>query len=190
MDSLTALKHLNNKIKRCTKCTLSRTRKNAVPGEGNPKAKIMFIGEAPGVKEDEIGRPFVGRGGKLLTVLLKEIGLERKEVFITSILKCKPPGNRNPNKKEIVACEPYLWKQIELIKPKLICTLGNFSTKLILENCGFKFEGVTKIHGKTYSIAGIKIMPLFHPAYIIRGKPSRLPLTKKDFKKIKRIIKN
>ncbi len=183
------LENLNNKIKNCNNCILHRKRKNTVPGEGGINAKVIFIGEAPGKKEDETGRPFVGRGGKLLRELIKEINLDEKDVFITSILKCRPPENRNPKKEEIIACEFYLWKQIEIIKPKLICTLGNFSTKLILEKYGFEFQGITKSHGKIFNVDKNKIMPLFHPAYILRGKPSRLPLMKKDFKRIKKLIK-
>ena len=122
---------IKNKVLRCRKCKLYKTRKQPVVGEGNPQAKIMFIGESPGHWEDVKGEPFVGRAGKILDELLESAKIKRKEVYITNILKCRPPENRNPQKREIKSCTPYLLEQIKIIKPKVICTLGNFSTAFI-----------------------------------------------------------
>lgn len=161
---MSELEKVHAQIRKCRKCRLWKTRKHAVPGEGNPKAKIMFIGQAPGKTEDETGRPFVGRAGKLLTELLANVGLKREEVFITSVLRCFPPRNRMPKKDEINACNPYLKKQIALIKPKTIVLLGNIAIKTVLGDIG-KLE---KIHGKKIKRNGITYIPTYHPAAGIR----------------------
>ena len=178
---------IENSIRNCKKCELWKTRKNVVIGEGVSNAQVMFIGEAPGYHEDVQGRPFVGKAGKLLDELLFSIGLKREEVYIANILKCRPPENRNPSNSEIAACTPYLDKQIQLIKPKVIGTLGNFATSYVLEQFGFQAESIGKIHGKTFSVKNLlfeaKIIPLYHPAAAIYNSNMK-PVLMEDFKLI------
>jgi uracil-DNA glycosylase family 4 len=152
----------------CCKCELWKTRKTPVPGEGSPDSQIMFIGEAPGYWEDAKGKPFVGAAGKFLGTLLSEAGLSRESVFIGNILKCRPPKNREPLPDEIEACTPYLNSQIRVIHPKIIVTLGNYSTAYVFSKIALPFNGITRTHGKFYkaSILDIQvtIFPTFHPA--------------------------
>jgi len=152
----------------CTKCPLWKTRKNAVPGEGNPESPVMFIGEAPGQSEDIKGKPFVGAAGKFLETLLSEIGLSRNDVFICNIVKCRPPRNREPMPNEIQTCTPYLDRQINIIKPKFVVTLGNYSTAYIFSKANLPFNGITQARGKFYQATilnmQITIFPTFHPA--------------------------
>jgi len=152
----------------CTKCPLSKTRKKAVPGEGNSDAKITLIGEAPGQSEDIEGRPFVGAAGKFLETLLGEIDLSREDVFICNVVKCRPPRNREPRPNEIRTCTPYLKRQIKIVQPRCIVTLGSHSTAYIFSNADLPFDGITQARGKFYeaSILGLKvtIFPTFHPA--------------------------
>ena len=152
----------------CTKCGLWKTRKNAVPSEGNPESQIMFIGEAPGYWEDVKGKPFVGDAGKFLDTLLAEIGFSREDVFIGNVLKCRPPKNREPQPNEIQTCTPYLDRQIKVIQPKFIVTLGSYSTTYIFSKANLPFSGITQAHGKFHeaSILGMQItvFPTFHPA--------------------------
>jgi DNA polymerase len=143
----------------CTQCILSKSRVKAVPGEGPANADIMFIGEGPGFHEDQQGRPFVGAAGKFLSELLESIGLKREQVFITNIVKCRPPSNRDPLPEEIAACKPYLDRQIALIKPKVIVTLGRFSMARVFPN-----EKISVIHGRPKKIEGIVYVPMYHPA--------------------------
>jgi len=179
---------LKEKVLKCKKCDLYKTKTNCVFGEGDFNAKIMFVGEAPGRNEDLQGKPFVGAAGKFLNELLDFIGLRREEIFITNILKCRPPGNRNPKSNEIKACTPYLDKQIELIKPKIICTLGNFATSYIMKKFGLEPKSMGKIHGKIFKIKNLtqelKIIPLYHPAAAIYN-PNMKKILLEDFKKIK-----
>ncbi len=160
------LKKIEDEIKKCKKCSLCLTRKNAVPGEGKHNAKIMMIGEAPGKNEDEQGRPFVGKAGKFLDFALSTINLDRKEIYITNVVKCRPPNNRDPLPEEIKACSPYLDIQINLIQPRIICTLGRFATEYILPSYGFKAKPISQIHGKIFysPLAMVHIIPLYHPA--------------------------
>ncbi|OYT59982.1 uracil-DNA glycosylase [Euryarchaeota archaeon ex4484_178] len=158
-----SLEKIENEIKNCKKCPLHRLRKNAVPGEGGHKKRIMFIGEAPGRREDELGRPFVGAAGKFLDELLSEIGLTRDDVYITNVVKCRPPNNRDPTEEEISLCAPYLERQIELLKPRIICPLGRFSAKYILEKYGFEMSSISKVQGKIFE-GDIMIIPMYHPA--------------------------
>jgi len=158
-----SLEKIENEIKNCKKCPLHRLRKNAVPGEGGHKKRIMFIGEAPGRREDELGRPFVGAAGKFLDELLSEIGLTRDDVYITNVVKCRPPNNRDPTEEEISLCAPYLERQIELLKPRIICPLGRFSAKYILEKYGFEMSSISKVQGKIFE-GDIIIIPMYHPA--------------------------
>lgn len=168
MSRETVLETIASEVMACTKCGLWRTRKNAVPGEGSPHTKIMFVGEAPGYWEDVKGRPFVGAAGKFLDTLLAEMGISRSEVFIGNILKCRPPGNREPASAEIEACTPYLDRQITAIKPRLIVTLGNYSTAYIFSKAKLPFKGITEAKGKFYQtkILGlaVTVFPTFHPA--------------------------
>lgn len=172
-------------VESCRKCELWKTRKKSVPGEGPLDPKVMFIGEAPGFNEDLQGKPFVGKGGEVLSELLGLIGLKREDVYITNVVKCRPPGNRDPQPSEIKACTPYLDRQIALIKPKIIVTLGNFATSYILERFGLKPENIGKVHGKVFKISNLilstKIIPMYHPAAVLRNPGMRETLVE-DFK--------
>jgi len=186
------LKKLSLQIKSCDKCPLYKNRKNAVPGEGNWKSKIILIGEAPGFNEDEQGRPFVGKAGKLLEEFLNSIGKNREDVFITNVVKCRPPNNRQPEEDEIKICTSlYLDKQIELIKPKLIVCLGNVSANYIFKKFGLKFESMNKTHGKIFSISNLfiqtKIIATYHPAAILRNQ-NLMSIAKADWEIIKEVI--
>ncbi|HID93983.1 MAG TPA: uracil-DNA glycosylase, partial [bacterium (Candidatus Stahlbacteria)] len=153
---------LYNEAKSCKRCTLYKTRKNFVFGEGNPCADIVFIGEAPGREEDLVGRPFVGEAGKLLTKMIEAINLKREEVYIGNILKCRPPGNRDPLSSEIEACKPWLYKQLKIIKPKIICTLGKHATLTLLNKANF-----SELRGKVHDFQGAKLLPTYHPAALL-----------------------
>jgi uracil-DNA glycosylase len=185
------LQKIEQEIKQNLKCDLKDASTNLVFGKGNPNAKIMFIGEAPGKKEDLEGQPFVGAAGKKLDELLKQINLTINDVYIANILKYRPPQNRNPQIKEIKTHTPYLLKQIQIIKPKIICTLGNFSTKFAL--AGFKTEGmnkipqITQIHGKPQIMNKLKIIPLYHPAAMLYNSKLKDEM-QKDFKKLKETL--
>jgi DNA polymerase len=152
----------------CKRCDLWRSRKNAVPGTGNARSKVFFIGEAPGRSEDEKGEPFVGAAGEFLDTLLSEIGFSREDVFITNVVKCRPPRNRQPLPLEIATCTPYLERQISIVKPNVMVTLGNHSTAYILSKAGLSFDGIMQVHGKLFetSILGMHLIvfPTFHPA--------------------------
>jgi len=152
----------------CVKCDLCKGRKKAVPGVGNPESRVLFIGEAPGQSEDLKGEPFVGAAGKFLNTLLSEIGFSRADVFITNVVKCRPPRNRDPRPDEIETCTPYLNRQIGIIQPKLIVTLGNHSTAYVLSKAQLPFHSITQARGKVYetTILGLKVavFPTFHPA--------------------------
>jgi DNA polymerase len=170
---------LKNEAVHCQRCHLAKTRHNVVFGEGNLKAKLMFIGEAPGHEEDIQGRPFVGDAGELLTRIIESMGLEREEAYICNILKCRPPQNRNPLPEEISVCIDYLYKQIEYIKPKIICGLGKFASHTLL-NTNIP---ITKLRGNWHEYKGIRFMPTYHPAYLLRN-PSDKKLVWQDMKKI------
>lgn len=153
----------------CERCSLSRTRKNVVFGDGDTQAGIVFVGEAPGADEDEQGLPFVGRAGQLLTNIIKAMGLERKDVYICNILKCRPPGNRNPLPDEIRLCEPYLKQQLQMISPRIICALGSFAAKTLLKT----ETPITLLRGRFHRYEGIKLMPTYHPAYLLRNPSAK-----------------
>jgi uracil-DNA glycosylase len=167
----------------CQKCALAATRTQVVVGTGDPDADLMFVGEAPGFHEDKQGMPFVGQAGKLLDTLLGEIGLSRPQVYIANVLKCRPPGNRDPQPDEIAACEGHLFKQVELIQPRVICTLGNFATKLLT---GQPY-GITRVRGRSqpHRIAGVDlaIYPIFHPAAALYT-PAMLETLREDFARL------
>ena len=153
----------------CEACSLAKTRKHVVFGDGNPEAGLVFVGEAPGADEDEQGLPFVGRAGQLLTNIIKAMGLERKDVYICNILKCRPPGNRNPLPEEIRLCEPFLKKQLRLIAPQMICALGSFAAKTLLRT----ETPITVLRGRFHSYEGIPLMPTYHPAYLLRNPSAK-----------------
>lgn len=163
------LSSLDREIKQCQKCPLAKLRKNAVPGEGHLGADLMFVGEGPGRDEDLQGKPFVGRAGELLTKIIQAMKFKRESVYITNVIKCRPPENRNPISSEIEACKGYLFKQIELISPKVIVTLGNVPTRFFLNTNA----GITSLRGKFHTYKGIRIMPTFHPSYLVRNEEDR-----------------
>jgi len=188
MDSkLPEITKLENIIKNCTKCPLHKSRIQAVPGHGNPKAKLVFIGEAPGRYEDEQGLPFVGKSGKLLDFMLSQIKMERKDVWIGNIVKCRPPANRDPTPKEIETCKPYLTEQLRLLNPKVIATLGRFSMNYFLPEAK-----ISQIHGKPQILKSSQgkfiLYPLYHPAAGLRNGKIKLALIE-DFLKIPKLLK-
>ena len=176
-----ALEILRLEISRNECCQLCKTRTNLVFGGGSPNAKLVFVGEAPGREEDLQGIPFVGRAGQLLTKIIASIGLTRKDVYICNILKCRPPGNRNPFPTEILACEPYLVKQLEIIQPRIICALGKFAAQTLLRDQ----TSISRLRGKFFDYKGIKLIPTFHPAYLLRN-PDGKRLVWEDMKKIEK----
>jgi DNA polymerase len=183
------IEEVAEECRNCKKCPLYLARTTVVPGEGNSKAKVIFIGEAPGEEEDLQGKPFVGKAGQLLTKILQSIDIKREDIFITNMVKCRPPGNRNPSPSEIETCYPYLETQIALINPKIIVTLGNVPTQYLLETT----QGITALRGQWQDWIGeIKIFPMFHPSYLLRnegtfpGSPKEL--TWKDVKTLKQAM--
>ena len=183
VERAAALRQYAEETSTCTRCTLAQGRTQVVFGSGSPDADLMFVGEAPGFHEDQQGVPFVGQAGKLLDKLLGGIGLTRADVFVANVLKCRPPGNRDPLPEEIAACEPHLFRQIELIQPKLVATLGNFATKLL----SGKPAGITRVHGYeqevTLGARTVLLYPLYHPAAALYT-PSMLKVLEEDFARI------
>ncbi|MCM8760747.1 MAG: uracil-DNA glycosylase [Candidatus Omnitrophica bacterium] len=175
------LETLKKEVLKCEACELSRTRRNVVFGSGNPHAALMFIGEAPGEDEDIQGLPFVGRAGQLLTRIIEAMGMKRSDVYIANILKCRPPNNRSPLPSEILACRENVKRQIEIIRPKVICALGKFASQTLLN----ADKPISALRGKFYEYEGIKVMPTFHPAYLLRN-PQDKKLVWEDMKKIKK----
>jgi DNA polymerase len=153
----------------CRRCTLCKTRTNLVFGEGNLHAELVFVGEAPGADEDSQGRPFVGKAGQLLTRIIVAMGLQRQDVYICNILKCRPPDNRNPRPEEIAACEPFLIRQLQAIQPKIICTLGTFAAHALLKTD----IPISLLRGRFHSYQGIALMPTYHPAYLLRNPAAK-----------------
>jgi len=165
-----ALVDVRNEIGECTRCRLhSQGRTQIVFGVGNPQADLMFVGEAPGADEDVQGIPFVGRAGQLLTKIIEAIGLTRDDVYIANVIKCRPPGNRNPEQDEVNTCEPFLYRQIDIIKPKVIVALGTFAAKALLQST----DPISRLRGRTYDYRGAKLIPTFHPAYLLRNPSSK-----------------
>jgi len=177
------LTELKTSLHNCQRCRLSSGRTQVVFGTGNPQADIMFVGEAPGFYEDREGEPFVGAAGKLLTELLQSVGLSRSDIFIANVIKCRPPNNRDPLPDEIDTCKPFLLQQIEFIRPKLVCTLGNFATQTLLE----RKVGITKVRGQAIPLANFVVFPLLHPAAALHQGNLRVPL-KEDFQKLKAVL--
>lgn len=177
-----ALNEIAAEVRGCPKCELCKSRTHAVPGEGDPHARIMLIGEGPGYHEDQQGRPFVGASGKFLSELLAQAGLQREDVFITNVVKCRPPGNRDPLPDEIAACSNYLDRQIEAINPDVIVTLGRFSMAR-----WFAGERISKIHGQPRKANGRLIVPMFHPAAALHQQSIR-PQIEEDFRKLPKFL--
>jgi uracil-DNA glycosylase len=169
----------------CRRCKLAPGRTTIVFGSGNPNAELMFVGEAPGADEDAQGLPFVGRAGQLLTRIIESIGMKREEVYICNILKCRPPGNRNPESDEIAACEDFLFRQIAAIKPKVICALGLFGVQTLLRTKA----PIGQLRGNFYEYRGVKLMPTFHPAYLLRN-PSEKRKVWEDVRKVRDYLRS
>ena len=182
-----ALKAVWHEARECTRCPLADTRTTVVFGNGDADADLMFVGEAPGANEDREGLPFVGQAGKLLDKLLDEIGMDRGQVFVANVLKCRPPGNRDPQPGEIESCEPYLFQQVELIEPLVVCTLGNFATKLLRGDS----TGITRLHGqaevRTIGSRAVRLFPLFHPAAALYT-PRTLETLRADFQRLPELL--
>jgi uracil-DNA glycosylase len=182
------LKAVYEEARDCTRCALHQTRTTVVFGSGNANADLMFIGEAPGANEDRLGLPFVGQAGKLLDKLLAEIEMDRKDVFIANTLKCRPPDNRDPHPNEIEACSDYLRRQVDLIEPIVICTLGNFSTKLLRDDT----TGISRLHGNEERLVighrAVRLYPLYHPAAALYT-PSTLEALRTDFHRIPDLLR-
>jgi DNA polymerase len=178
------LESIRNDMGDCKRCDLSASRNNIVFGAGNPRADLVFVGEAPGADEDRQGQPFVGRAGQLLTRILEAMGLKRKDVYICNILKCRPPGNRNPRPEEIEKCEPFLIRQLASINPKAICALGTFAAKTLLKTDA----PISTLRGRFHLYQDIKLMPTYHPAYLLRN-PGAKKLVWQDMKVIMENLK-
>ncbi len=182
---------LNKEICTCTLCRLSESRTNAVPGEGPVPCPIMLIGEAPGEKEDQQGRPFVGRAGTVLNGFLKETGLPRDKVFITSIVKCRPPKNRDPKEDEIASCSGYLDRQLDQIAPRVIVPMGRFAAGVIFSRFGIDGGKISEVHGKSFKgvfhLREVVIFPIYHPAVVTHNPPLRTALAE-DFSRLKEML--
>jgi uracil-DNA glycosylase family 4 len=184
LEKTADLGELQNFIGNCTRCKLHGGRTNLVFGVGDPKAELMFIGEGPGADEDAKGEPFVGRAGQLLTDIIERgMGMQRAEVYICNVVKCRPPGNRNPEPDEVEACEPFLFRQIELVKPRVIVGLGTFAVQSVLK---IKTP-ISKLRGTWHEVRGIKMMPTFHPAYLLRN-PGDKRLVWSDIQEVMRTL--
>ena len=168
----------------CTRCGLAQTRKNIVFGTGSPDADLMFVGEAPGADEDDQGLPFVGRAGQLLTRIIEAIELSREEVYIANILKCRPPGNRDPQPEEVDSCEPFLFRQIEAIRPMIVVALGKYAAQTLLRSK----TPISRLRGSFFDFRGVQLMPTFHPSYLLRN-PSAKREVWEDMKKVRDELK-
>ncbi|MBN1459053.1 MAG: uracil-DNA glycosylase [Armatimonadetes bacterium] len=184
-DTQEALEQIHDQIRSCRLCPLCRNRTKAVPGEGASHARIMFVGEGPGGEEDRQGRPFVGAAGRVLDQQLRRIGLSRRAVFITNIVKCRPPGNRDPKPEEIEACRDYLLSQIALIQPAVICTLGRFAAQTLLDTN----VSITREHGKPRRVSGIVYVPIYHPAAALH-QPQLASALEADFAQLRSLLKD
>jgi uracil-DNA glycosylase family 4 len=181
------LQELAGEASTCIRCRLSQGRTQVVFGVGDPNADVMFIGEGPGYHEDKQGEPFVGAAGQLLTRLLAEIGLRRKDVYIANVIKCRPPGNRDPLPDEIESCRPYLDGQLELIRPRLIVTLGNFATRVMLD----RQVSIGRVRGERFMVGGRTVIPTFHPAAVLHGggeSGAQMAALRSDFRTIRAVL--
>ena len=170
-------------IGECTRCKLSKGRTKIVFGTGSPKARLMFVGEGPGRDEDLSGEPFVGRAGKLLTDMIKAMGLQREDVYIANIVKCRPPENRQPEHDEVETCSPFLMRQIDVIRPQVICTLGNTPTQTLLQTT----QGISKFRGQWFDFHDTKLLPTYHPAYLLRNPAAKADVWK-DLQKVMAVL--
>ena len=181
-----ALMAVRTDIGDCTRCKLHALgRKQIVFGVGNPEADLMFVGEAPGADEDVQGIPFVGRAGQLLTKIIEAIDLKREDVYIANVIKCRPPGNRNPEQDEVETCEPFLFRQIDIIKPKVIVALGTFAARALLRT----LDPISRLRGRVYEYRGAKLVPTFHPAYLLRNPASKREVWE-DMKVVRKLLKS
>jgi DNA polymerase len=182
---MSALEVLAEQASGCTRCTLAESRTQVVFGMGNPAADLLFVGEGPGAEEDKVGLPFVGRSGRLLDrLVLEEMGLTRADFSITNVVKCRPPGNRDPRPAEIAACRPYLEQQLDLIDPKVVVTLGNFASKLLLDTD----VGVTKLRGRSYPYRAGVLIPTVHPSFVLRGGTGAMAQMRADLVRAKLVL--
>jgi DNA polymerase len=180
-----ALAEVRTDIGDCTRCKLHKLgRRQIVYGVGNPEADLMFVGEAPGADEDIKGEPFVGRAGQLLTKIIEAIDLKREDVYIANVIKCRPPQNRNPEQDEVDTCEPFLFRQIDIIKPKVIVALGTFAARALLRT----LDPISRLRGRTYEYRGAKLVPTFHPAYLLRNPVSKRDVWE-DMKVVRELLK-
>ena len=185
MRAVGTLAELRSQALVCTRCVLAKTRTQVVFGVGDPDAGLMFVGEGPGREEDLAGEPFVGRSGKLLDKLMRqEIGLDRTQCYIANVVKCRPPGNRDPLPDEIVSCQPYLEAQLEFIDPSVVVTLGNFATRLLLQTS----DGIRRVRGRAYPFRGGHLVPTYHPAAALRGGAEVVAEMRADFVRAKRLL--
>ncbi len=183
-DSLAAIQSdIGSDCRRCKLCSMGRSQ--IVFGVGNPKARLMFVGEAPGEEEDKRGEPFVGRAGQLLTKIIEAIGLTREQVYIANVIKCRPPSNRNPEPDEVEQCEPYLFRQIDAIGPKVIVALGKFGAQTLLRT----LDPISRLRGRVFDYRGARLIPTFHPAYLLRN-PSAKREVWEDMKKVRAILQS
>jgi DNA polymerase len=183
-SSADALVAVRTEIGDCTRCKLHTLgRRQIVFGVGNPDADLMFVGEAPGGDEDIQGIPFVGRAGQLLTKIIEAINLKREDVYIANVIKCRPPGNRNPEQDEVETCEPFLFKQVDIIKPKVIVALGTFAARALLRT----LDPISRLRGRVYDYRGAKLIPTFHPAYLLRNPASKREVWE-DMKLVRRLL--
>jgi DNA polymerase len=181
-----ALASVRAQIGDCTRCKLHRLgRRQIVFGVGNPQADLMFVGEAPGHDEDVQGIPFVGRAGQLLTKIIEAIGLAREDVYIANVIKCRPPENRNPEQDEVDTCEPFLFEQIDIIKPKVVVALGTFAARALLRT----LDPISRLRGRVYEYRGAKLIPTFHPAYLLRNPASKREVWE-DMKRVRDLLKS
>ena len=179
-----ALVAVRTEIGDCTRCKLhAQGRRQIVFGVGNPEADLMFVGEAPGGDEDIQGIPFVGRAGQLLTKIIEAIDLKREDVYIANVIKCRPPGNRNPEQDEVETCEPFLFQQIDIIKPKVVVALGTFAARALLRT----LDPISRLRGRVYDYRGAKLIPTFHPAYLLRNPASKREVWE-DMKVVRRLL--
>ena len=177
------LQRIREDIGECTRCKLHKGRTNIVFGVGNPKAELVFVGEGPGHDEDLKGEPFVGRAGKLLTQMIEAMGLRREDVYIANVVKCRPPENRLPEKDEISTCSPFLMRQLDVIKPKVICCLGSCSSQTLLQTT----QGISKFRGEWFDFRGAKLIATYHPAYLLRNPPAKSEVWK-DLQKVMAVL--
>lgn len=195
-DNTSKLKQIRDEVYLCQKCSLYKTRQNPVVGEGNHQAEIVFVGEAPGAQEDKTAHPFCGASGKFLSELLGHVGIKREEVYIANLLKCRPPGNRDPDLFEIETCAAYLQRQIMAINPRVLCSLGRYSTAFLMEKLGLgkELKPISQIHGRVFVakewLTGINFIPFFHPAVAVynSGMKESLRADFEVFKKLKLVL--